>query len=246
MTINTDTKIFSNIFTPTATNGSALIQVKDVYMTYRTHAGDFPALRGVSLNIDAGEFVAIVGKSGCGKTTLINILTGIDHPTSGEVIINGAPVHKLNENQLAAWRGENVGIVFQFFQLLPTLTVLENIRIPMDFGDVFPPGERTERSLELLRLVGIDHLAHQLPGQLSGGQQQSAAIARALANDPKLILTDEPTGNLDTRASEHIFKLLENLAANGKTVIMVTHNDELAQRAGRVIAMKDGEIVKDS
>jgi putative ABC transport system ATP-binding protein len=159
------------------------------------------------------------------------------------VIVAGTPLHKLDENQLAAWRGANVGIVFQFFQLLPTLTVLENIRIPMDFCGIISPVERTERSMELLRLVGIEDLANQLPSQLSGGQQQSAAIARALANDPKLIMTDEPTGNLDSHSSEHVFNLLQHLAENGKTVIMVTHDDELARRAGRVVAMKDGEII---
>lgn len=245
MTINTLLKSPTQTLLTAPTAGEPLIRVRNVYMVYHTHAGEFPALRGVSLDIHAGEFVAIVGKSGCGKTTLINVLTGIDHPTSGEVCIAGTPVHKLNENSLATWRGANVGIVFQFFQLLPTLTVLENIRIPMDFCGIFSASERTERSMELLRLVGIEDLAHQLPSQLSGGQQQSAAIARALANDPKLIMTDEPTGNLDSHASENIFRLLHQLADNGKTVIMVTHDDELARRAGRVIKMKDGEILEE-
>jgi putative ABC transport system ATP-binding protein len=243
MTIITELKTLPTRLISQQLAGTHLIEIKNVSMVYHTHAGNFPALRDVNMKIQAGEFVAIVGKSGCGKTTLINVLTGIDHPTSGEVLVAGTPVHKLNENQLAAWRGSNVGIVFQFFQLLPTLTVQENIRIPMDFCNVFSPGERADRSLELLRMVGIENLANQLPSQLSGGQQQSAAIARALANDPQIIVTDEPTGNLDTRASEHVFGLLQQLAENGKTIIMVTHNDELARRASRVISMKDGEIV---
>ena len=220
--------------------------MKDVVMVYHTSAGDFPALHGVNLSIDEGEFVAIVGKSGCGKTTLINILTGIDRPTSGEVDVDGTQVHKLDEGQLATWRGANIGIVFQFFQLLPTLTIFENIRLPMDFCGMYTPNERGERAMELLQKVGIEGLAHQIPSQLSGGQQQSAAIARALANDPKIIATDEPTGNLDSRSSEHIFELLTRLTENGKTVLMVTHNDELAQRANRVITLRDGKIVQDS
>ena len=173
-----------------------LIEVKNVVKTYHSIAGEFKALKGIDLCIDSGEFSAIVGKSGSGKTTLMNVLTGIDRPTSGEVFIAGIPVHKLDEGQLASWRGVNMGIVFQFFQLLPTLTVIENVRLPMDFCNMFTPNERIDRALELLQLVGIKELAHQLPSQLSGGQQQSAAIARALANDPSIIVTDEPTGNL--------------------------------------------------
>ncbi len=157
-------------------------------------------------------------------------------------MVAGTPVHQLNEDQLASWRGENLGIVFQFFQLLPTLTVLENVRLPMDFCNLYKPDERIERAMHLLRLVDIEPFAHKLPSELSGGQQQSAAIARSLANDPKIVVTDEPTGNLDLQSSEWIFKLLTDLALEGKTVIMVTHDDELAQRATRVITIKDGEI----
>jgi putative ABC transport system ATP-binding protein len=173
---------------------------------------------------------------------LINMLTGIDRPTSGEIIVAEAPVHRLNEGQLATWRGRNLGIVFQFFQLLPTLTVLENVRLPMDFSQCFTPNERNERAMQLLDLVGIQDCAYKLPSQLSGGQQQSAAIARALANDPKILVTDEPTGNLDSRTSGQVFNLLHQLAENGKTVVMVTHDQELARLAGRVVTISDGRI----
>jgi putative ABC transport system ATP-binding protein len=219
------------------------IELHDVYKEYHSSAGKFTALKGISLSIRNGEFAAIVGKSGSGKTTLINILTGIDRPSSGEVLVVGTAVHRLDENQLARWRGANLGIVFQFFQLLPSLTVFENVRLPMDFSNQYTPGERIERTMHLLALVGIEEHAHQIPSLLSGGQQQCAAIARALANDPKIIVTDEPTGNLDTRTSEQVFNLLAQLSAEGKTVLMVTHDDELAQRANRVITIKDGEIV---
>ena len=219
-----------------------LIDLKDVTKVYHTIAGDFSALNGIDLSIDSGEFVAIVGKSGSGKTTLINVLTGIDRPSSGEVHIAGTPVHELDEGQLAVWRGATLGIVFQFFQLLPTLTVFENVRLPMDFCNHYTPNERNDRAMHLLELVGIAEFAHQLPSQLSGGQQQSAAIARALANDPQIVVTDEPTGNLDTQTAEQVFDLLIRLAADGKTVLMVTHDDDLASRAGRVITLKDGEI----
>ena len=206
-----------------------LIELRRVVKTYEFHAGSFTALKGIELCIDSGEFVAIVGKSGSGKTTLINVMTGIDRPTGGEVYIAGTPVHQLDEGQLAAWRGANLGIVFQFFQLLPTLTVLENVRLPMDFGNRYTPAEREERALCLLDLVGISEHAYQLPSHLSGGQQQSAAIARALANDPKILVTDEPTGNLDSRTAEQVFDLLTRLVADGKTVLMVTHDDDLAR-----------------
>jgi len=220
-----------------------LIQLSQVYKTYTSSAGHFTALKGIDLEIGRGEFVAIVGKSGSGKTTLINVLTGIDRPTSGEVLVAGTPVHHLDEGQLATWRGGNLGIVFQFFQLLPTLTVLENVRLPMDFCNRYAPAERERRARQLLALVELDDVADKLPSHLSGGQQQSAAIARALANDPQIIVTDEPTGNLDSRTAEQVFALLKRLAAEGKTVLMVTHDDDLAARAERVVTIKDGEIV---
>jgi putative ABC transport system ATP-binding protein len=222
---------------------AALIEFRQVHKVYESSAGKFTALKDIDLHIDRGEFVAIQGKSGSGKTTLINVLTGIDRPTNGEVLVNEVQVHRLDEGQLASWRGQTLGIVFQFFQLLPALTVLENVRLPMDFCNRYAPGEREPRALELLEMVGIQHLAHQVPSQLSGGQQQSAAIARALANDPQIIVTDEPTGNLDSHTAEQVFELLHRLADSGKTVIMVTHDDELAARARRVVMLKDGEIV---
>ncbi len=220
-----------------------MIEFNRVVKTYHSTAGAFTALDGIDLHIGAGEFVAVVGKSGSGKTTLINMLTGIDRPTSGQVIVADTHIHTLDEGQLAAWRGRNLGIVFQFFQLLPSLTVLENVRLPMDFAGVYAAAERNERAMHLLELVGMAEHAHQLPRRLSGGQQQSVAIARALANDPQLLVTDEPTGNLDSRASEQIFSLLHRLAEEQKTVIMVTHDPELASRAGRIITIADGQIV---
>jgi putative ABC transport system ATP-binding protein len=221
----------------------SIIHFQDVSKVYQTSAGNFSALEGVNLSIQAGEFSAVVGKSGSGKTTLINILTGIDRPTAGEVIVTGTYVNRLDENQLALWRGANMGIVFQFFQLLPTLTIFENVRLPMDFCNKYKPTERIERTMNLLKLVGVDNWAHHLPSQLSGGQQQIAAIARALANDPKILVTDEPTGNLDSKTSEQVFDLLLQLSKDGKTVLMVTHDEDLAYRAERVITLQDGRLV---
>jgi putative ABC transport system ATP-binding protein len=221
-----------------------LIRVNDVHKVFSNAAGEFTALDGVDLSIEQGEFVSIVGKSGSGKTTLINMLTGIDKPSAGEVIVAGVQVHKLNEGNRATWRGRNMGIVFQFFQLLPTLTALENVRLPMDFGEVFTPGEREQRALHLLERVGMVDEANTLPARLSGGQQQRVAIARALANDPVIIASDEPTGNLDTRSADSIIELFEELVQSGKTVLMVTHDDELAARAGRTIALADGKIIR--
>ena len=231
--------------THTATPGApdqAMVELNQVVKTYHSTAGAFTALQGIDLRIRSGEFVAIVGKSGSGKTTLINMLTGIDRPTSGEVFVAGAPVHQLNEGQLAAWRGRNMGIVFQFFQLLPTLTVLENVRLPMDFGNMYTTAQRNQRAMHLLEVVGIQQHAHKLPRRLSGGQQQSAAIARAMANDPQVLVTDEPTGNLDSHTAEQVFCLLHRLAGEGKTVVMVTHDSELAGRAGRTVTIADGLI----
>ncbi|MEW5847695.1 MAG: ABC transporter ATP-binding protein [Myxococcota bacterium] len=205
----------------------------------------FPALRGVDLDIAAGEFVAIVGKSGSGKSTLINMMTAIDKPTSGEVWINGTAVHALSENQAAIWRGTTVGIVFQFFQLLPTLSVVDNLVLPMDFCNRFKPEEREKRALELLTIVGLEDHARKLPTELSGGQQQRAAIARALANDPPILCADEPTGNLDSRTADAIFSLFTDMASRGKTIIMVTHDRDLASRVGRAVLVADGLIVED-
>lgn len=223
-------------------NGS-LITFEHVSKLYRTSAGEFTALKSVDLKIERGEFVSIVGKSGSGKTTLINLLTGIDQPTDGQIYVDGTAVHHLKEGQRAVWRGRTMGIVFQFFQLLPTLTVLENVRIPMDFSGLFDQGARDERAHYLLSLVGLQDHAHDLPAQLSGGQQQAVAIARALANDPPIIATDEPTGNLDSTSAGNVIHLFEELVSRGKTILMVTHDDELASRATRIIALADGQVV---
>ncbi len=198
------------------------------------------------MQVDEGEFVAVVGKSGSGKSTLINMITGIDTPTSGEVFVASTPVHALNQEQLAVWRGKNVGIVFQFFQLLPTLTVAENVVLPMDFGNVYSPRERRERAIALLDKVGIADQADKLPANLSGGQQQRAAIARALANDPPVLVADEPTGNLDSHTSEAVMQLFADLAADGKTVVMVTHERDLSRYFTRTITLSDGEVVTDN
>jgi putative ABC transport system ATP-binding protein len=220
-----------------------LIAFNQVSKIYETSAGSFTALRDLDLRIDKGEFVSIVGKSGSGKTTLINMLTGIDRPSDGEIYVSGAAVHELNEGEIAVWRGTNVGVVFQFFQLLPTLSVLENVRLPMDFGGAFDRQERNDRAMHLLELVGIEEQADALPAKLSGGQQQRAAIARALANDPPIIATDEPTGNLDSHSSNKIIRLFEDLVSRGTTILMVTHDDELAGQAMRTIRLADGKVV---
>lgn len=220
-----------------------LIELRRVTKTYNVVAGKFMALNEVDIYADAGEFVAVVGKSGSGKSTLINMITGIDTPTSGEVLVASAAVHEMDQEQLAVWRGRNVGIVFQFFQLLPTLTVAENIILPMDFCNTFPVNERRGRAISLLEKVGIAEQADKLPADLSGGQQQRAAIARALANDPPLIVADEPTGNLDSATSDAVMQLFANLAAEGKTVLMVTHERDLTQYFTRSIALADGVVV---
>jgi putative ABC transport system ATP-binding protein len=227
-----------------ALNGR-LVDLCDVVKTYQGAAGTFTALKGINLLVEAGAFVSIIGKSGSGKSTLINVITGIDRPTSGEVVIDHTPVHKLNEEQIAVWRGRSVGVIFQFFQLLPTLTAVENILLAMDYGKRYPRAERPERAMHLLELVGMADGAHQLPNALSGGQQQCVAIARALANDPVLLTADEPTGNLDTKSAEMVFQLFQNLADAGKTILMVTHDNDLAGRAQRTIRLSDGRIVDE-
>jgi ABC-type lipoprotein export system ATPase subunit len=222
-----------------------LIDLRKVVKTYKTEAGDFIALKGIDLTIDRGEFVGIVGKSGSGKSTLVNMLTGIDRPSSGEIHIAGTGIHALNEGQMAQWRGRNQGVVFQFFQLLPTLTLIENVMLPMDFCNLYTPRERRERAMELLALVDIAEQANKLPSAISGGQQQRAAIARSLANDPPMIIADEPTGNLDSRTAEQVFLLFERMVKAGKTLLMVTHDDDLASRVTRTIVIADGEIVNE-
>jgi len=223
-----------------------LIELRDVVKTYQGAAGTFVALDHVDLQVDPGEFVAVIGKSGSGKSTLVNMITGIDRPTSGEVLVGDTAVHKLSEGQIAVWRGRHVGVVFQFFQLLPTLTVVENVMLPMDFCNVYAMREREERAMHLLSLVDMTDHAYKLPTAVSGGQQQRVAIARALANDPDILVADEPTGNLDSQTSESIFNLFENLVANDKTVLMVTHDLDLAKRASRTVLLVDGRIVDGS
>ncbi len=222
-----------------------LIELRDVVKTYETAAGPLTVLKEIDLQIDTGEFVAIIGKSGSGKSTLLNMITGIDRPTSGQVFIGDTAVHELNEGQMAVWRGRNVGVVFQFFQLLPTLTVVENVMLPMDFCDLYSNQERYERAMQLLTRVDLADQADKLPTALSGGQQQRVAIARALANDPPLIVADEPTGNLDSHTSEAIFRLFERLAEQGKTILMVTHDADLAKRVNRTVVIADGEIIDE-
>ena len=228
-----------------SSNKSKLIELRQVVKTYETPAGSFTALKGVDLQVDRGEFVAVIGKSGSGKSTLINTITGIDRPTHGEVIIDGVPIHKLDEDGVARWRGQNLGIIFQFFQLLPTLTLIENIMLPMEFGRLYSPKERKERALHLLELVEMADQAYKLPTAVSGGQQQRVAIARSLANDPALLIADEPTGSLDSKTADTIFRLFENLVAEGKTILMVTHDRDLASRVSRVVLIADGEIVDE-
>jgi putative ABC transport system ATP-binding protein len=222
-----------------------LIDLRDVKKVYKTEAGEFTALRGINLQVTEGEFVAILGKSGSGKSTLVNMVTGIDHPTSGEIVVAGTPVHTLREGKLAEWRGRNLGVIFQFFQLLPTLTAIENVMLPMDFCNMYKKAERRERAAHLLELVGLKDQMHKVPSTLSGGQQQRVAIARALANDPPLIMADEPTGNLDSKTADTIFDLFADLIKRGKTIVMVTHDMDLAKRVTRDIMIADGLIEFD-
>jgi putative ABC transport system ATP-binding protein len=223
--------------------GQPLIQLSGVVKIYRTGKLEYPALRGVDLVINAGEMVAVVGPSGSGKTTIMNMITGIDRPTEGAVVVDGQEIHALSEEQLAIWRGRNVGIVFQFFQLLPTLTALENAMLPLDFARKGSKQERFETAKHNLELVGLGDKLDHLPAELSGGEQQRVAIARALASDPKLIIGDEPTGNLDTQTAAEMFELLQRLNDEGKTVLYVTHDLGLAARASRMVTIRDGVVV---
>jgi putative ABC transport system ATP-binding protein len=228
------------------TNGNgALIDLRDVVKTYQTGAGGVTVLEGISLQVQRGEFVSVVGPSGSGKSTLLNMISGVDRPSGGQVFVAGQAVHDLSENQLARWRGRTVGVIFQFFQLLPTLTILENVLIPMDFCKAFRRRERKARALDLLEQVGLGGHADKLPNALSGGEQQRAAIARALANDPPLVIADEPTGNLDTTTSDGVFELFEGLVQGGKTLILVTHDKGLSARTERVIHLLDGRVRDD-
>jgi putative ABC transport system ATP-binding protein len=222
-----------------------LIQLHQVIKEYPSLAGAVTALKSIDLQVQEGEFVAITGKSGSGKTTLVNMLTGIDRSTSGEIKVAGVALHKLSVEKAAEWRSRAVGVIFQSFQLLPTLTVLQNVTLPMDFAHKYSLKERWERGLYLLEQVGIAEHAHKLPSAVSGGQQQRIAIARALANDPPIIIADEPTGSLDSVTTQAIFGVFQDWVRRGKTVLVVTHDRELAERAARTITLADGEIVND-
>ncbi len=224
-----------------------LIEMRDVVKIYSTAAGEFDALKGVNMQVGAGEFVGVVGKSGAGKSTLLNMITGVDNLTSGEVLVNSngsaVSVHKMSEDEIALWRGKTMGVVFQSFQLLPMLTLVENITLPMDLCGNFNPRHSRERALELLRLVEIEEHADKLPAFISGGQQQRVAIARALANDPPVLIADEPTGSLDSVTADHIFDVFEHLVSDqGKTIVMVTHDLSLGSRFSRTLQITDGEL----
>ncbi len=230
---------------PVANGHTPLIQVLDLVKDYATGAGPVRVLYGVSLAVQPKEFVALVGASGSGKSTLINMITGIDRPTAGTVEVAGSRLNDLDENQMARWRGRHIGVIFQFFQLLPALSLVENVMLPMDFCDSYPVGARKARALDLLEQVGMADQANKLPGAISGGQKQRVAIARALANDPPLIVGDEPTGNLDSKTADHVFALFGSLVARGKTVVIVTHDREIAQRVPRVVRVQDGHVVEE-
>ena len=223
-----------------------LIQMRGVVKTFYSTAGEFTALRGIDLNLEQGEFAAVIGKSGSGKSTLLNMLTGIDHPTSGQVLVNGVDIYNMSESRRSLWRGRNMGIVFQFFQLLPMLNLLENVMLPMDYVGLYEIDQRPKKALELLALVGLADQAQQLPRAVSRGQQQSAAIARALATDPPILVADEPTGNLDSRSADQIIDLFEKLSGQGKTIVMVTHDPSMTERASRTVFISDGELVNET
>lgn len=223
-----------------------LIRMRDIVKTYKTPAGDFPALKGVSADFHPGQFVSIIGKSGSGKSTLLNMLTGIDRPNSGSIQIGNIHLQNLTESEFSIWRGKNLGIVFQFFQLLPMLSLLENTILPMDFCNMYQPVERMKRASDLLGLVGLDKYLHKPPAAVSSGQEQCAAIARALANDPPIIVADEPTGNLDSRTAELVLGIIDELVKRGKTILVVTHDEAVASRASRILVICDGELVNES
>lgn len=225
----------------------AIIEMRGVVKRFSNAAGEFTVLKGVDLIINRGEFVSIVGKSGSGKSTLLNMITGIDHPSAGQVIVNHNDIYSgVSESARSKWRGKNLGIVFQFFQLLPMLTLLENVMLPMDYVDMYDFDERPDRAMELLELVGLDKFANKLPVLVSTGQQQLAAIARAMACDPPLLIADEPTGNLDTRSSDTIIELFQHFVSQGKTIVMVTHDPSLTSRTDRIIILSDGELIDET
>jgi putative ABC transport system ATP-binding protein len=230
---------------PDRQDQAALIEMVDICKVFKSPAGEFTVLKDISACFYPGEFVSVVGRSGSGKSTLVNMLTGIDHPSCGSVRIMDAYPHRMSESRMAVWRGHNLGIVFQFFQLLPMLSLLENTLLPMDFCNKYAMSEREERAMQLLGMVGLEKYAHELPASISGGQQQSAAIARALANDPPILVADEPTGNLDSLAARNVMDIFDRLLEQGKTILMVTHDRGLAERTHRTLVLSDGELVDE-
>lgn len=225
----------------------SMIELRGIVKRFSNAAGEFTVLKGVDLTINRGEFVSIVGKSGSGKSTLLNMVTGIDHPSEGRVVVGGTDIYTgVTESQRSKWRGKNLGIVFQFFQLLPMLTLLENVMLPMDYAELYDFDERPKRAMELLKLVGLEKFANKLPILVSTGQQQLAAIARAMACDPPLLIADEPTGNLDTRSADTIIQLFEKFVSQGKTIVMVTHDPTLTSRTHRNIVIFDGELIDEA
>jgi putative ABC transport system ATP-binding protein len=233
------------LFNILPTNGNGLIHLQDVIKSYETPAGEFRALKGITVSIKPNEFLCIVGKSGAGKTTLLNMITGVDSISSGMVQVNGVSVHAMSEDQLALWRGLNLGIIYQSFELMPMLTLLENVMLPMDFCQLYAPRKSRERARELLCMVELEEHLNKLPNAISGGQQQRVAIARALANDPPVIVADEPTGRLDSTTAETILDIFERLVKDGKTIVMVTHDASAAQRATRILEIVDGELIQE-
>jgi ABC-type lipoprotein export system ATPase subunit len=230
-----------------ASSTDSMIELRSLVKRFSNAAGEFTVLKGIDLTINRGQFVSIVGKSGSGKSTLLNMITGIDHPTEGQVIVNGTDIYDgVNESTRSKWRGKNLGIVFQFFQLLPMLTLLENVMLPMDYVNMYDFDERPQRAMELLKLVGLEKFANKLPVLVSTGQQQLAAIARAMACDPPLLIADEPTGNLDTRSADTIIGLFEHFVAQGKTIVMVTHDPSLTSRTHRNVIISDGELINET
>jgi len=232
---------------PPEPKAESMIEMQGIIKTFKNAAGEVTVLKGIDLTIHRGEFISIVGKSGSGKSTLLNMITGIDHPTAGKVIIGGTDIYTgVTESQRSRWRGRNLGIVFQFFQLLPMLTLLENVMLPMDYADMYDFDGRPERAMELLKMVRLDEFANKLPVLVSTGQQQLAAIARALACDPPVLIADEPTGNLDTKSASAIIDLFEELSRRGKTIVMVTHDPSMTSRTTRNITIADGVLIGDS
>ncbi len=223
-----------------------IVRLESVVKTFISTAGEFTALKGIDLKLTEGEFAAVIGKSGSGKSTLLNMITGIDHPSSGRVMVDGVDIHKMTESKRSLWRGRNLGIIFQFFQLLPMLNILENVMLPMDYVGMYEIDQRPKKAMELLDRVGLLDQAQMLPRSISRGQQQAAAIARALANDPPILVADEPTGNLDTRAAEEIIDLFEELSRGGKTILMVTHDPTMTERSSRTVFISDGELVNET